>query len=451
MKTALFLEKYNLLKPGSKSAFRVLKSNENLSRTELAVISRTKLALLVNNAKTQSAFYRHHYRDVGDLNLSSDLDAFARLPVLTRSHLRQSLNEILIDGIDAASCNRVSTGGSTGQPATVYHYKKTPRAAALWRMMTWWGIPPGSDIATIYRESKNSLKMRIQDRLICWPQRRVFLDASNLTDTSVKQWLEDCEVVRPRILHGYVGAVAHVAEHILRTGSTTWKPECVWVTSAPLSPQVRNTIRRAFNAPVFDQYGCCEIFYLACENPFSQGLAVFSDLRHIEVVDDTNNPVPHGVEGRLLVTDLENWEFPLIRYELGDRGCFLAEQPEWKLPFPLLAPVKGRESDTLIFPNGQTVSGEFWTTLFDDFPDAVEKFQVLQKQDSSILIRYVSRSSTSHEIAAVQEKVAKMLGDCVPVSMARVSEIPSDRGKIRYVLRETALRYETPPLGGTVQ
>ena len=438
MKSALFLAKYNALKPGSLAAYRTLKANESLPREELEKAARQKLSFLVNHAKANSPFYRDHFKELrGPIDLSGSMEAFAVLPILTRSHLRGSLDEILADGVSPSACNRVSTGGSTGEPVTVYHHKRDPRAAALWRMMTWWGVSPGSDIATAYREPNTGAVHRFKDRLVCWPQRRILLDACHLTDSSIAAWLDTCMKLKPPIVHGYVGAIAHVADYMLKRGLDSWNPKCVWVTSAPLTPPVRNTIQRAFQAPVFDQYGCCEIFYLACETPLASGLAVFSDLRHIEVVDENNMPVPDGVEGRILLTDLENLAFPLIRYEVGDRGAFMADQPEWELPFPRLSPVKGRESDSLTFPNGQCVSGEFWTTIFDDFPDAVSKFRVIQKADQSLRIEYVGGRSNEAPAELVRHRVSAMLEDCVPVTLAQVEEIRPDRGKMRYVVKES--------------
>ncbi len=437
MKNLIYSSKYNLLKSGSRAALSSLRNNEQLSREEIDVLRWKKLQTVVCHAKESSIYYRERYVNF-DLTMDQSVfkDAFPQLPILKRADVRGCGDKIFCGKDALSSYNKITTGGSTGEPVAVLHPRRIPRIAALWRMMDWWGVPIGSDIATIYREPATNFRRRILDQIVRWPQRRILLDASHLSEAGINNWLERCAAIRPPIIHGYVGGVLHVARHILKYRRKSWKPTCVWVTSAPLTSGVKSQIEDAFEAPVFDQYGCCEIFYLAAETPFAPGLAVFDDLRHVEVVDEDNRPVPDGVEGRILVTDLENYDFPLIRYELGDRGRYLPNQINWKLPFRRMAPIKGRQSDNLTFPNGQTVSGEFWTTLFDEFPYAVEKFQIVQKTDNTILLRYVSKTPVPSEVNIVRDRISKLLMASVNVELERVSEIASDRGKIRYILRE---------------
>ena len=439
IKASAFSFKYNLMKRGSIIAYKNLLANQLKSPEEVDSLNWSNARYLLIHAMESSDFYKTAYRESGfnahDIQSPAD---FEKLPILTKSDLRMCQKSILCKGVDPKECNLVTTGGSTGEPVAVYHPKSVPRSASLWRMMHWWDVGLGSDIATIYREVAISRKRQTLDQLIWWPRKRILLDAANLTDQSIKQWLSECNKYQPAILHGYVGAVDYVAGRVLEWGIQAWSPKAVWVTSAPLSITQRQRIEQAFSTKVYDQYGSCEVFYLACETPFAEGLAVFHDQRRIEVVDDQGKNVPHGVEGRILVTDFENLAFPLIRYEIGDRGSFLKNQDKWALPFPRLSPVKGRVSDLLSFPNGQTVSGEFWTTLFDDFPSSIDQFQVLQEKDMSIILRYVraERENSEASVEIVVDRIKRILKGSVPIKSEAVDEILSDRGKTRFILKK---------------
>lgn len=438
-KTSAFKIKYDFMKRGSMNAYNTLLANEQLSTEEIEALNWKKTKDLISHSMRNSAFYQKLYSNIGfQIGDIKNTKAFEGLPILTKKDLRGSASSILCKGVRLRDCNLVSTGGSTGEPVTVYHPKSVPRSASLWRMMHWWNVGLGSDMATIYREPKASLKRKMLDRTIWWPRKRILLDATTLTDESIKQWIRECDRNQPAILHGYVGAVDYVAGKILEWGMTPWSPKAVWVTSAPLSSTQRQRIERAFSAKVYDQYGSCEIFYLASETPFADGLAVFHDLRKIEIVDDEGKNVPNGVEGKILVTDLENTAFPLIRYEIGDRGSYLKKQEKWALPFPRLSPVKGRVSDFLTFPNGQSVSGEFWTTLFDDFPEAVQQFQVIQEKDQSILVKYVKSTLPNSEslVEIVIQRITTILNGAVTVKSQAVDQIPSDSGKTRYIIKK---------------
>ena len=105
---------------------------------------------------------------------------------------------------------------------------------------------------------------------------------------------------------------------------------------------------------------------------------------------------------------------------------------------PLMDKVKGRVSDTFQLPSGARLNGESLTTVFDDFPDAIRKFQVRQRKDWSVHVLYVPRSGSdlNKVIACVEGRMKGMIQDEVPVSFEKVDDIPDDRGKSRFVVSE---------------
>jgi phenylacetate-CoA ligase len=40
----------------------------------------------------------------------------------------------------------------------------------------------------------------------------------------------------------------------------------------------------------------------------------------VEILDDNNNVLPYGQEGRIVITSLFNKAHPFIRYDIGDVG-----------------------------------------------------------------------------------------------------------------------------------
>ncbi|MGK3984567.1 hypothetical protein WME99_16095 [Sorangium sp. So ce136] len=49
------------------------------------------------------------------------------------------------------------------------------------------------------------------------------------------------------------------------------------------------------------------------------------DFNHVEIVDEDGNPVEEGEEGRIVLTSLYRTLYPLVRYDIGDRGRFIDE------------------------------------------------------------------------------------------------------------------------------
>lgn len=212
----------------------------------------------------------------------------------------------------------------------------------------------------------------------------------------------------------------------------------VWTTAAPLPESNRTYMENIFHVPVYNQYGCCEVFWLAYECQKKNGLHYFDTIRHFEVCDENMRQVPDGEEGELLLTDLLNHVFPLIRYRNGDRVCKLSRKCTCGNNFPLISSVKGRTTDIIRFPDGSSVPGDYMTTLFDDAPDSVGGFQVIQHKDYSLTLRYVPvNDASSDQVEKVCEKLRKRFSQ-YPISVKgeATTEISHDRGKTRFIVSE---------------
>ena len=93
-------------------------------------------------------------------------------------------------------------------------------------------------------------------------------------------------------------------------------------TGESLEPFHREIFREAFNAETFNMYGTREVGNIACECDCHEGLHIAMETSLVEVVDQ-GRPVADGTEGEIIVTDLTNYGFPMIRYAIEDFGCRL--------------------------------------------------------------------------------------------------------------------------------
>ena len=436
-KNTFYLHKYNLLKPGSLAYFRQLMANEKKSRAELEELQWQKTYNLIRHAATHSPFYRRRLQEIGaEIVDFRSADQFDRFPVLTRDDLQQHFNDILCDNAKRAKQNLSTTGGSSGQPATVLMPKSFPRAALGWRMLLWWGISPVDNWARTYRETALNLSSRLKQRLIDYPVKTLLLNASSFTEADIANFLNRFNQLHPPLLQGYVGAIDTVAEYILNNNIQVFSPKAVWVTSAPLNAIQRSKIERAFHSQVFDQYGCCEVYWLAAECQAHRGLHMFYDARRIDFLGQDYHAVPAGLEGEIAVTDLENLDFPIIRYLNGDRGRQLVGNCSCGCNLPLMDHVKGRISDTIKLPSGRCINGEFVTTLFDQYAFAVKRFHVHQYRDFSIVLSVVPACGDAEMqkiLQTVEVGLRASTFNEVKITVQTVPEIKLIKGKLRYI------------------
>jgi len=439
-RTRWFFAKYTVAKPQARSAFQEAVRNQRRSRDELEALSWARTRDLLQYAYGHVPYYREKWQGIG---LHPDDIAkpehFAQVPVLTRQDIQTNADRMMSDEAKQGNVRVSTTGGSTGEPLRVYHEKKVVRSAQLWRVLDWWGLPPDVDMASIYRNLNPGWKKRLAYKAFWWPTQHILLDACAMDEQSIRRFIAQIVRLQPPLIHAYVGALDHVASYILDHGIAVPAPKAIWSTCAPLTTVQERRIEKAFGAPVFDHYGCCEVYWIAAECQEKRGLHRFSDVVTVEFLDDDHHPVPVGEYGRIAITDLKNRLFPLIRYLNGDRGRELEATCPCGMSLPLMDKVQGRTYEMLRTPDGTVAGGV--TTLFDSNPDAVRRFQVIQREDYSIDILVVANPDfpdIDGILEGARNRLSAWLRHAVPVRVNIVPSLPSQDGKLRFVKSEIA-------------
>jgi phenylacetate-CoA ligase len=174
----------------------------------------------------------------------------------------------------------------------------------------------------------------------------------------------------------------------------------------------RKYLSSVFDTPVFNRYGCREFGDIANEVPDADGLVVNSDRLFVEILNEEGKQCPAGEQGELVITDLENYGMPLIRYRIGDLGQWAPQSSlgRDKYPFPILQSVDGRTLDIVRAPNGNRIGGTYWTILLRNRP-GIKKFQVIQDRPDAIRILYEQEPGARPDFDYYRREIA---GRCGP-------------------------------------
>ena len=84
--------------------------------------------------------------------------------------------------------------------------------------------------------------------------------------------------------------------------------------------------------------------------------------------------------GRIILTKLDGFAMPLIRFDSGDLGIKLPSNKypiKRKYNFPLLQKVIGRNTDIITSPNGKILVVHTFTGIFEHYSE-IEQFQIIQ-------------------------------------------------------------------------
>lgn len=417
--------------------------NQSLPLEDLKKVCWEKRVRLVRYVYAHVPFYKQYYDEHGfdPVNLKTEAD-WNRIPPLEKRHIRLFSDRILNPDAAKKHITWTTTGGSTGTPLKVYRDKRFKLEILGWRAFTWWNVSPADNTGITHRRVPHGRKAMLLNRLLWWPTKRIYLSATSITEAEIRSFVNDINKKKIVWLTGYVGALEVIAEYILAHDITISTLRLVWSTSAPISRSTREKMEKAFGCKIMNQYGSCEVSNIAQQCPYSDHLHINADFVHVDIVDSYGNPMTNE-EGDILVTDLSNYVFPLIRYRLGDRGCLIDEPCNCGISLPLMKGVKGRISDALYTPSGIYVDGNYLTTIFDDYSEYIDQFQVYQRKDFSITVLIKPKVSTPSDLNTILENILQTLKQNVkneiPVKMKMVSKINHDQGKIRYIISEVAL------------
>lgn len=347
------------------------------------------------------------------------------LPVLTKKNLQQTLAERLSKGypIDKIFVNK--TSGSSGTP---FIFAKDKACHAL----TWANIIhlfKGHNIdfnqdyqARFYGIPKNFLGYQ-KERLKDFLSNRYRFNIFDLSDTKLEKILKKFQHKKFTYMNGYTSSIVLFAKYLAHK-NLVLKALCpslkaCFITSEMLFDADRILLEKQLGIPIINEYGAAELGIIAFQSR-SGKWQVNSETLFVEILDDNNQPVPHGSEGKIVVTSLYNKAHPFIRYELGDIGI-LDEKSTFKKP--ILKKLIGRTNDFALLPSGKKSPGlTFYYITKSIIADngLVKEFVIKQTKVDVFEIEYVSEKSLDHiQIKKIRQAITDYLEPNLTVNFYR--------------------------------
>lgn len=412
-----------------------LQAVESMAPEQVEQLQWQRLQSLIARAYEQVPYYRTCFHELGmtpaDIRTREE---YAQLPTVDRSTIVDHGCDLIADDRSADALKVVYTGGSTGVAAKVHQDWDYYNLgwSTFQRNLRWIGFVPGERQAWFTRPSVPDLKRRVRLSL----ERKWVVGIAVRSPRALDEWTRGMLRRKPRFVYGYAEAIAALARHALDRDIRFDSVRRVMTTSETLTEQMRAAIGEAFGAPVYNQYGCTEVFAIASECEHGS-MHVNSDVNLVEFVPITK---PGGVTTHEIVaTPLMQTAQPLLRFRTGDQADPVEGGCPCGRPFPLMSQVTGRVDDVLVFSGGAEVSGILLERLVRP-TYGVARFQIQQTSRDSIRLLLVPDSrygeKTLTELKDLQERFERLAGIRIDVAPVLVDEIPlTPSGKQKAVVR----------------
>lgn len=383
-----------------------------------------KVRKLIRHACETTDFYR-------DYDPETPLNA---LPVVTKDTFREHYDAFQSRPYKGAGDNRImTTSGSTGTPFAMIQDKGkiTANTADSIFMGTLGHYYIGQKQAFI-RVWVNNVK-KSQLRLIM--ENSLMIDSSSLSNEALAGIAKTLADKKVRVLVGYASALGELSRYLDESGAdmSVFRVGGIIPISENMPVGVRKRLSEQFNCPVRSWYSNEENGIMGIQDrDDSERYYINGESYYYEILKmDSDEPAPDGELGRVVITDLTNYAFPVIRYDNGDTAVARHESRDGRVKL-YLTELYGRRSDLIYDTQGRAVTPYLITNNLWDVK-GVRQFRFLQTG----LKTYELRLNGDRDVMDVEDMLGRIrptLGEDAAVAVTYVDEIPVlASGKRKYI------------------
>jgi phenylacetate-CoA ligase len=240
-------------------------------------------------------------------------------------------------------------------------------------------------------------------------------------ERDISETYDYCAKRKPTYLQAGPTLLASLARFALDTGRSDLRPELALSLGSVVTDENRQTVRKALGAKIIDRYSCEETGYIAVQCPKHDHLHVISPVTLMEIVDDSGAPCPPGKPGRVLITSMQSYAMPLIRYEIGDIAEW-GEPCDCGITLPVIRRLWGRTHQLITAPDWRKTYARIYARDFESIAGLLEYRFVLHQ--NAVVAAQLRVSNPSAAIAeAVTERIQRALSFPYPVRVQYVPKI----------------------------
>jgi phenylacetate-CoA ligase len=405
--------------------------NQWLSPPEIEAIQRRKLKTIVKHAYENVDYYRQLFDSAGikpeEIKEREDL---LRIPTTTKKQLQsQPIEKITAKDLNLRECTKLNTSGSTGIPLDIILSKEDLRfrGAVLSRAFLAHGGRLRDKVVQITHSPSSHQKHWYENLGI-----RRWYGISPFSE--IDDQIDQLKRMNSDILIGFPSGLLAIAKAVKEKGVEGISPRITLSGAEILTSPTREFLNATFRTTTIDSYNSVEFGSIAWECKYQAGYHINTDVLIVEVIRDGRRALP-GDRGEIVITALNAYAMPLIRYHLGDTGVLTDRRCRCGRGLPLLERIEGRANDDIKLPDGKRISPAVITTALEVIP-GISQFRLVQEDKDEFRVYLAKGGNYCPTILdQVERELKKILGDPIGLHIQVVDEIPLDpSGKLRAVV-----------------
>lgn len=427
-------------------ALHELEKSQWYSDEHLRDLQWTKVKKLLRHCFENIPYYFHLFNERGlrpdDFTSPEDLK---KIPILTKSDLQNNFGQLIAHDKRRPYIVR-RTSGTCGTPSTIYIEKHamSHQMATQLRGRRWWGWEMGDSYVSLRGravQQKNHIRI-IRDRII---ENRKVLSVFNITKDSVRRHFSVIEKFRPKFLYAWSNGIYTLTKLFKENDmdASRLNLQGICTTAEILYAHQRSLIESVFRCPVINEYGCAEVGVISFQCP-ERGMHISCENVFVEFIQNKDKDYPQHLH-EIIVTDLNNYVMPLLRYRTGDLGNVHSKPCSCGRMLPKMDIEIGRELDMILLKEGKLVHPAIIPFMvsgaIEKYGERIKQFKVIQKSVDHFLMIVAAESGFIATLSDYfREAFRSQLGDDVKVDFNFVDHILREKsGKYREFVSEIGI------------
>jgi len=427
----------NLYGPNFNNILNRLLISEKWSKNEIEAYQNEKLHELIHHAYVHVPYYRETMKKLnlypGDIKTRDDLH---KLPVLTKEEVRANIDKLVADSTDKKKLLVSHTSGTTGKALSLY----TSREAETFQSAVWWRHRMRYGLH--YNDWCVNFTGKVavpenQNKPPYWrwnyPMRQVVINNQQITFQKIRDIIKFLDETDFKFYVGYPSIIHSLAATANQMGLTLNNHPKIIAFGAENSTDFQiQDIKKFTTATLTEHYGSVEGCGSASYCPHN----VFHEDFEYGILECVDPDIQEDgtISGKIVCTGFANFDFPLIRYEIGDIATWapVNYQCPCGLQSNVIMHIDGRNDDYIITPEGR--KSKDMEYVFHN-TDNVRDAQIVQYKCDELIVRIVQRNRyTEKDEESIKDGIRRWISQNFEILFEYVNEIEREpNGKQRFV------------------
>jgi phenylacetate-CoA ligase len=397
----------------------ILENKDNIG----FIAQKEHLDNILNHAVKSSEFYSEYN--------SNDIETF---PIINKLIIRENHDSLKVKLSEipehTGKMHIQRTSGSTGTPLAIPQdrSKRNRRIAELKLFGKIAGYNSHEKLAQLRIWTKWHNKTKLQS----FKENIFAVDCSRIDDSMLSELCNLINRKRITAIWGYASWYDRLLDYIERNSIKLPSIKVLIAGSEMLQSTTREQLKRLLNCKVISRYSNEEQGVFGQDRDNDEHYYLNNASYYFEFLKlDSDTKAEPGEICRIVVTDLFNYAFPMIRYDTGDTGIYCSKE---RNDFPVLSKIYGRLLDLVYDTKGTAIHPMTLARILKNY-DEIKLWQFIQKETNKYELKL--ELSADIDFPKCIEQLKEIFGDDSQINISLVEDIPVlSSGKRKPVVNE---------------